>query len=148
MLGPDFVQLWQVGATTLSLRCSGPSSQWLLLVQGTDSKVLGFRSYSSWALELGLSSCGTQAWLLHDMWEPPKPGIEPASLVLRDGLLTTGPPGKFRIQLLRAVVKRIDFILGPTASLGKLNFMLGCSRGRRRRQWPPTPVLLPGKSHG
>ena len=28
-----------------------------------------------------------------------------------------------------------------------MNYLPGCS-GMRRRQWHPTPVLLPGKSHG
>ena len=32
-------------------------------------------------------------------------------------------------------------------SLGK-TLMLGKIEGKRRRQWQPTPVLLPGKSHG
>ena len=45
--------------------------------------------------------------------------MEPASPALQDGFLATGPPGNAQIL---------------------------CST--RRRQWHPTPVLLPGKSHG
>ena len=47
-----------------------------------------------------LSRCGTQAQLLHSMWDltacgilVPPPGIESASPALQ-GFLTTGPPGK------------------------------------------------------
>ena len=29
-----------------------------------------------------LSSCGARAWLLHSMWNLPRPGIEPVSLAL------------------------------------------------------------------
>ena len=54
----------------------------------------GFRSCGSRALEQGLSSCGTQAWLLRGMWNLPGPGIKPVSLALTGGFLTTGPPGK------------------------------------------------------
>ena len=43
---------------------------------------LGFRSCGSWALEHWLSSCNAQAYVLPDMWDPPRPGIEPASPVL------------------------------------------------------------------
>ena len=31
---------------------------------------------------------------------------------------------------------------------GKVALLIFCPRGTRRRQWHPTPVLLPGKSHG
>ena len=40
----------------------------------------GFRSCSSQALELRLSSCDTRAQLLCGMWGPPGPGIEPMLL--------------------------------------------------------------------
>ena len=42
----------------------------------------------------GSSGCEAQAWLLHDTWDLPGPGIKPVSLALTGGLLTTGPPGK------------------------------------------------------
>ena len=48
-------------------------------------------SCSTW-----LSSCGTQAQLLHGMWYLPRPGLEPASPVLAGRFLTTTPPGKPR----------------------------------------------------
>ena len=41
-----------------------------------------------------LSSCGLLALLLHDMWDLPRPGLEPMSPALVGGFLTIGPPGK------------------------------------------------------
>ena len=43
---------------------------------------------------LGLSIRGTQALLLHSMWDLPRPEIEPMSSALPGRFLTTGPPGK------------------------------------------------------
>ena len=42
----------------------------------------------------GFSSCGARAQLLRGMWDLPRPGLEPVSLALAGGLLTTEPPGK------------------------------------------------------
>ena len=41
-----------------------------------------------------LSSCGSRAQLLHSMWDPPRPGLEPVSPALAGRLSTTAPPGK------------------------------------------------------
>ena len=41
-----------------------------------------------------LSNCGSRAQLLHSMWDPPRPGLEPVSPALTGGLSTTAPPGK------------------------------------------------------
>ena len=41
-----------------------------------------------------LSSCGSRAQLLHGMWDPPRPGLEPVSPALAGGFSTTAPPGK------------------------------------------------------
>ena len=43
---------------------------------------------------LRLSSCGSQAQPLRGMWDPPRPGLEPASPTLAGRLPTTVPPGK------------------------------------------------------
>ena len=43
---------------------------------------------------LRLSSCGSRAQSLHGMWDPPRPGLEPASPALAGRLSTTAPPGK------------------------------------------------------
>ena len=54
----------------------------------------GLSSCGSWALEHRLSSCGARAQLLHGMWDPPRPGLEPMSPALAGGFPTTAPPGK------------------------------------------------------
>ena len=41
-----------------------------------------------------LSSCGSRAQLLRGTWDPPRPGLEPASPALAGRLPTTAPPGK------------------------------------------------------
>ena len=68
-------------------------------------------------------SCSTACGIL-----VPSPEIKPTSPALEGRFLTTGPPGKSPTSLL------IDLCWSNLAL--------------RRRQWYPTPVLLPGKSHG
>ena len=41
-----------------------------------------------------LSNCGSRAQLLCGTWDPPRPGLEPASPALAGRLSTTAPPGK------------------------------------------------------
>ena len=41
-----------------------------------------------------LSNCGSWAQPLRGMWDPPRPGLEPASPALAGRLSTTVPPGK------------------------------------------------------
>ena len=47
-----------------------------------------------------LSNCGSRAQLLRGMWDPPRPGPEPASPTLAGRLPTTAPPGKPLLFLL------------------------------------------------
>ena len=85
-----------------SLQCSGFSVWWLLLLQRTDSRHLGFSSCGVWTHSLGLpgsrahglSSCGVWTWSPCSMWNLPGSGIKPISPALAGGFLTTGPPGK------------------------------------------------------
>ena len=49
-----------------------------------------------------LSSCGSRAQLLRDMWDLPRPGLEPVSPALAGGFSTTAPPGKPRKATLDA----------------------------------------------
>ena len=56
--------------------------------------LMSFSSCGSRAVQRGLCSCGTWAWLSHSMWNLPEAGIEPMSSALAGGVLTTGPPGK------------------------------------------------------
>ena len=41
-----------------------------------------------------LSNCGSRALSLRGMWDPPRPGLEPASPALAGRLSATAPPGK------------------------------------------------------
>ena len=54
----------------------------------------GFMSCTSQAPELGLRSCGTQAWLLRSLWGLPGPEIELVSPALVGEFLSTASPGK------------------------------------------------------
>ena len=45
----------------------------------------------------GFSSCGTQAWVLHDVWGVLGLGVEPRFPAVAGRLLTTGPPGKSQV---------------------------------------------------
>ena len=64
----------------------------------------GFSCCKAWALGvrasvvvvLRLSSYGSQAQLLHSMWDLPGRGLKPVSPALAGRLLTTAPPGKSR----------------------------------------------------
>ena len=52
------------------------------------------------ALEHRISSCGTQAPLLHGTWDLPRPGVEPVSPAVAGEFLTSGPPGKVPVIFL------------------------------------------------
>ena len=41
-----------------------------------------------------LSNCGSRAQSLRGMWDPPRPGLEPASPALAGRFSTIAPPGK------------------------------------------------------
>ena len=77
-----------------SLQCAGLSLRWPLLLWSTGSRRTGFSSCGLKALERRLSSCGTRAQLLRDMWDLPGPGLEPVSPALAGGFSTIVPPGK------------------------------------------------------
>ena len=47
-----------------------------------------------------LSSCGSRAQSLRGMWDPPRPGPEPASPAPAGRLSTAAPPGKPSIIIL------------------------------------------------
>ena len=76
------------------LRCTGFSLRWLLLWWKTGSRKVDFSSCGSWALELGLSSCGTRALAGVRHVGSFTVGIEPVSPTLAGGFLCTVPPRK------------------------------------------------------
>ena len=53
-----------------------------------------------------LSSCGSRVQLLHDMWDLPRPGLEPVSPALAGRFSTTAPPGKPSTQLALSTALR------------------------------------------
>ena len=73
-------------------------------VQAAAAGALGLSSCVSWAVEHRLSNCGTQAQLLHGMWDLPRSGIEPVSPALAGGFFTTEPPGKPSHFFLRLTI--------------------------------------------
>ena len=54
----------------------------------------GLSNCVSQPLENRLNSCGTQTYLLHDMWDLPGSGIKRVSLAFAGRFLTSKPPGK------------------------------------------------------
>ena len=83
------------------LRCTSFSLQWPLPLQSTGSRCTGFSSCGMQAQQLWLTGSRAQAQqlqhmgqLLHGMWDPPRPGLEPVSPALAGGLPTTAQPGK------------------------------------------------------
>ena len=115
-----------------SWRCACFSLQWLLLLWNTGSRHTGFNSCSTRALELRLSSCGTQAYLLHSMWDLPGPGLEPMSPALAGGFLTTAPPGRFLILIF-------DKIYDRTSHSHSISFLSFYSQTQSSQTWPETP---------
>ena len=90
-----------------SLRCTGFSLRWLLLLRNTGSRHAGFSSCGLRALERRLSSCSTRAYLLCGVWDLPGPGLKPVSPASAGGFLTTVTPEKpmmvnFKCHLDRA----------------------------------------------
>ena len=71
----------------------------------------GLSGFGSWALELGLSSCGAQALLLRGMWDLPGSGIEPLSPALAGGFFTTEPPGEPCVQVFLWTYVFVSYIL-------------------------------------
>ena len=59
------------------MRCAGFSVQWPLSLQSTGSRHSAFSNCGFQALEHGLNSRGTQAYLLCHMWDLPRSGIQP-----------------------------------------------------------------------
>ena len=89
------------------------------------------------------ASCGTLV-----------PGIKPVLSELQYGVLPTGPPGNplEPFSLSQLGCKCYFHLVGGGQDCCQTFFMpellLVLYPHPQRRQWHPTPVLLPGKSHG
>ena len=75
-------------ANGATLRCGAQASHFggfsccgaqALGMQASVAVARGLSSCGLQALERRLSSCGSRAQLLHGMWDPPGPGLEPMS---------------------------------------------------------------------
>ena len=71
-----YLQTFLVAASGgYSIVVAGFSLRWLLLLQSTGSRHMGFNSWGWRALERGLSSCGAWAYVACGMLTPSGPGI-------------------------------------------------------------------------
>ena len=92
---------------------------------------VGFSSRGLQALEHRLSSCGSQACVLHSIWDLSRPGIEPTvSLALAGRLFTTGPPGKpssesVSVLDLSGIKECIGLIFSKSIVRCKWDFQIG-----------------------
>ena len=58
-------------------------------------------------------------------------------------------PSEEAVQMIQTCKQGWELMLNTTNEVNQYNLVLRGSRSyHQRRQWPPTPVLLPGKSHG
>ena len=78
--------------------CAGSSL--LRALSSSFNKQRLLSSHSFQAPEHRLSSWGTQAGLLHSMWDLPNPGMESTSPALAGGFLTPEPPEKLTLVVL------------------------------------------------
>ena len=69
---------------------------------------------------LRLSNCGSRAQLLRDMWDLPRPGLEPVSPALAGRLSTTAPPGKPCLRIFTSIYLP-SFVPGKTNILHSLS---------------------------
>ena len=80
-----------------------------------------------------LSNCGSRAQPLRGMWDPPRPGLEPASPALAGRLSTTAPPGKPIYELLRSTFSGPSSVMGQgrnqARSLTSRSSLMGGDRG-------------------
>ena len=87
----------------------------------------------------------------------PKPGIEPRSPTLQADSLTAEPPGKPKnpgvgsLTLLQGILPTQELnqgLLNCRWILYQPRFDPQVRKIPQRREWQPTPVLLPGEFHG
>ena len=90
---PGSLRMWAFSRSSmpglLSSYVPGSSWWWCLSLRSASSRCKGFRSCG-----FRLSSSGEWAELPHSRWDLPGPAIEPVSLAMAGGFLTTGQRGK------------------------------------------------------
>ena len=101
-------------------------------------------------------SLGLQQWSGWPFPSPgylPDPGIKPGSPKWQADSLPSEPPGKPHYWLLsnNGISQMVQGIKNLPASAGgtkDLGLIPGSGRFPLSRKWQPTPIFLPGKSHG
>ena len=73
-----------------------------------------FSNCGAWALEHVSSLAAANGWSCTLV---PRPGVEPTSSALKDGFLTTGPPGKSQAQRSLNNLSRVTELVGGTQGL-------------------------------
>ena len=89
-------QVFVAVSVFLQLQCMGFSCRAQTPRRASVVAAHELSSCSSQTLEHRLNSCGAQTYLLRDLWNLPRPGIEPLSPALADGFFASEPPGKSR----------------------------------------------------
>ena len=140
--------LWCVGSHFGGLSCCRAQT---IGVLASVVAVYGLSSFGLQALEHSLSSCWAQAQLLHGMWDPPAPGIEPVSPALQDRFLTTRPPGKpscifflflFLVSLLVVnLLSHVWLLVSSPAVAHQCPLSMGFPR---QEYWSGLPFTSPG----
>ena len=88
-----FIYLFIYGCVGSSFLCEGPlqlRQAGATLHRGAQASLVAEHRLQT----RRLSNCGSRAQSLRGMWDPPRPGPEPASPALAGRLSTTAPPGK------------------------------------------------------
>ena len=104
----------------------------------------GLSSCGPEALERRLSSRGTRTQLLRGMWDPPGPGLQPASPALAGRFPTTAPPGKpqwsdFYSGIYYLLAVWYYTIILISRSLNFLFYKMGCQQSL----WFWTLIVVP-----
>ena len=74
-----------------------------------------------------LSNCGSRAQLLRDMWDLPRPGLEPVSPALAGRFLTTAPQGKPYTTVLTILFPSFYYSSGKDGMLRQVTLSQGAS---------------------
>ena len=84
-----------------------------------------------------LSNRGSRAQLLRGMWDPPRPGLEPASPALAGRFSTTAPPGKPSFLILCMYIYLCVLLKMEETPAPKRQHSRSVSTGLQGRKWEP-----------
>ena len=107
----NFIYFGCAGSSLLQGLLSGCGEQRLLCSCGVTAshcggcRAWGLCSWGSWALEHRLSSCGTRAQLLCDIWDLPRSGIKPVSPALAGRFLPQSYQGNPKDAVWKSLLR-------------------------------------------